>query len=169
MFRDLRYVAPLGVLIGVILVSAVLAHESSGRSAAASPAAPAAVSPTSAPESTATPDGATVNAHRLQDLTNLRDVFLAYRRQHGKFPMTKDGITTVCHEAADPGCALASTGANVPFADGDQPYWFISDGSRVVLLAPAQPASGARQCPAALPFPLAAGPLICLQIERPAQ
>lgn len=169
MFRDPRYLAPLGVLLGVILVSAVLAQQSSGRSAAASVAPPAASATASEPVAAPTPDGVAVNAHRIQDLTKLRDALLSYRRLHGKFPVTKDGMTTICHTPADPGCVLASIAGSVPFADGDQPYWFSSDGSRVVLAAPAQTGPGGGPCPPALPAALAAAPVICLQFERPAQ
>jgi hypothetical protein len=170
MFRDPRYLAPLGVLVGVIFVSAALAHEGPGRSSASSPATPAVTfAAASDPEATPTPDAVSIDAHRLQDLTKLRDAFLAYRRKNGKFPVTKDGITTICAGEADPGCVLASVASGAPFADRDQPYWFVSDGSRVVLVAPAQAPSDSTQCPRVLPPDLAGAPVICLQFERPAQ
>jgi hypothetical protein len=167
MFRDPRYLAPLGVLIGVMLVSAVLAQENSSRSAASSSAMPAATSAADAP--TPTLVAASTDAHRLQDLTKLRDAFLAYRRKNGKFPVTKDGITTVCASQADPGCVLASVAPAAPFTDQDQPYWFVSDGSRVVLVARAQTVTNNAQCPLVLPSDLSGAPLICLEFERLAQ
>jgi hypothetical protein len=169
MFRDPRYLAPLGVLIGVMLVSAVFAYENPGGSAASPPAAPTATSAAAALQPTPALDDASIDAHRVQDLTKLRDAFLAYRRKNGKFPVTSDGITTICADPADPGCVLASVAAGVPFADRDQPYWFVSDGSRVVLVARAQTATNSTQCPRVLPPDLTAASVICLEFERPAQ
>jgi hypothetical protein len=169
MFRDPRYLAPLGVLIAVIFVSAVLAHENTGRSSAsaATPAATSAV--VSGADSTPSPAVDSADAHRLADLTKLRDAFLAYRRKNGKFPITKDGITTICADQADPGCVIISVAPAAPFADKDQPYWFVSDGSRVALVARADKASDSTTCPRVLPADLAGAPVICLEFERPAQ
>ena len=64
---------------------------------------------------------------------------------------------------------LASVPGGAPFADGDQPYWFLSDGTRVVLIARAQTASNTAQCPPALPAALTGVPVMCLKVERPAQ
>ena len=116
-----------------------------------------------------TPDDAAIDARRAQDLAKVRDALLAYRRQHGKFPVTKNGITTICASPSDPGCALALVPGGAPFADGDQPYWFLSDGTRVVLVARAQTASNTSQCPPALPAALTGVPVMCLKVERPAQ
>ncbi len=169
MFRDPRYLAPLSVLIGVIFLSALLAQHGSKGSAAASAPSPTIAADTPEPTAIPTPDGAALDAHRLQDLVKVRDALLVYRRQHGKFPVTKNGITTICATASDPGCVLASESSGVPFADGDQPYWFASDGARVVLVARAETASDSAQCPPALPPQLAAAPVICLKLDRPAQ
>ncbi len=168
MFRDPRYLAPLGVLTGVILVSAALALHGPGRSAAGSDASPTPAATLAAP-ATPTPDNAAVDARRLLDLVKVRDALLSYRRLHGSFPVTKNGITTVCEGPSDPGCVLASMPGGAPFADGDQPYWFVSDGTRVVLVAHALTASDTAQCPPALPPTLTGVPLICLKFERPAQ
>jgi hypothetical protein len=174
MFRDPRYLAPLGVLTGVILVSAALVLHGPGRSAAGSAASPTpgatlAAPATPEPTATPTPDDAAVDARRLLDLIKVRDALLAYRRQHGSFPVTKKGITTLCASPSDPGCVLASMPGGAPFADGDQPYWFVSDGTRVVLVARALTASDTGQCPPALPPTLSGVPLTCLKFERPAQ
>lgn len=173
MFRDPRYLVPLSVLLGVILVSAALAQNGPGTRAASSPSpTPAATqdSPSATePPPPPTPDDAAIDARRMQDLVKVRDALLAYRRQHGKFPVTKNGITTLCANPSDPGCVLGSVAGGAPFADGDQPYWFLSDGTRVVLVAPAQIASDTAQCPPALPPALAGGPVLCLKFERPAQ
>lgn len=170
MFRDPRYLAPLGVLLGVILLSSVLAQRSSGPTAAASaPSATVVASTATAePAPTATPDGAAIDAGRLQDLVKVRNALLAYRRQNGRFPVTKNGVTTICTAATDPGCVLASKPGAVPFADGDQPYWFLSDGARVVLVAPATTPSDLAECPPVLPPQLAGKSLICLKFDRPA-
>lgn len=161
MFRDPRYLAPLGVLLGVMLVSALLASDWSRGSSAAAPAPAVLVEPSSAP--------AVTDADRLQDLTELRAAMLAYRRQHGTFPVTPGGITTICAAQTDRGCVLGSLADAPPFADRDQPYWFVSDGVRVVLVAAAEAASNSAQCPRVLPNHLAAAPLICLQIGRAPQ
>ena len=168
MFRDPRYLAPLAVLIGVIFLSAALAQHGSKGSAAASAVSPTATAAAAQPTAIPTPDDAALDAHRLQDLVKVRDALLAYRRQHGKFPVTKNGITTICAAPTDPGCVLSETGS-VPFADGDQPYWFISDGARVAMVARAATASDPAQCPAALPAALAGAPVMCLKLDRPAQ
>jgi hypothetical protein len=180
MFRDPRYLAPLGVLLGVIFVSAVLARNGPGRYAAASVPSPASMATSAAnqggrdsPPTTEppppTPDDAAIDARRTQDLVKVRDALLVYRRQHGKFPVTKNGITTLCTQPLDPGCVLGSGAGPPPFADGDQPYWYLSDGARVVLVARAQAATDASQCPAMLPIELTGSPLICLKFERPVQ
>lgn len=174
MFRDPRYLAPLGVLTGVILLSAALALHGSGKSAAGSAASPTpgatlAAAATPEPPSAPTADDATIDARRLLGLTKVRDALLAYRRLHGAFPVTKNGITTLCASPSDPGCVLASMPGGAPFADGDQPYWFLSDGTRVVLVARAMTASDTAQCPPARPPVLTGVPLICLKFERPAQ
>lgn len=169
MFRDPRYLAPLAVLLGVIFVSAVLAEQGSKGSAAASVPTVSIVAATAAPEPTPTPDGAAIDARRLRDLVKIRDAFLAYRRQNGKFPVTKDGITTICATSFDPGCVLASGAGAVRFTDGVLPYWFVSDGARVVLVAPAESPADTAQCPAALPLALAGKFVMCLKFDRPAQ
>jgi hypothetical protein len=171
MFRDPRYLAPLGVLLGVILLSSVLAQRATGHSAAAiEPSATAAAGEGAAgPGATSTPDGAAIDAARLQDLVKVRNALLAYRRLNGRFPVTKNGVTTICTAPSDPGCVLATQPGAVPFADGDLPYWFLSDGARVVLIAPAQSASDLADCPPVLPPQLSGKPLICLKFDRPAQ
>jgi hypothetical protein len=180
MFRDPRYLAPLGVLLGVIFVSAAVAYTGSGNPSANPSQSATAVTmagadpgaqgdATAEPASTPTMDDAAIDARRLRDLTKLRDALLAYRREHGKFPVTKKGITTICASPSDPGCVLASMPGGAPFADGNQPYWFVSDGARVVLVARAQAASDATQCPPVLPAELTGVSLTCLKFERPVQ
>ena len=161
-------------------MSAALAQNGSHTRAGASAPSPAAVGtsasdeggqdtpPTTEPPPPM-PDGAAIDARRAQDLAKVRDALLVYRRQHGKFPVTKNGITTLCATSSDPGCVLASVPGGAPFADGDQPYWFLSDGTRVVLIARAQTASNTSQCPPALPVALTGVPVMCLKVERPAQ
>lgn len=170
MLRDPRYLAPLGVLLGVILLSAVLAQRASGDSAAASaPSATAVIDDaTATPAPTSTPDGGAIDAARLQDLVKVRDALLAYRRLHGKFPITKNAAT-ICAAPSDPGCVVALEPGTVPFADGDQPYWFVSDGARVTLIAPAHTPFNAAQCPPVLPAILTGQPVICLKFDRAVQ
>jgi len=167
MFRDPRYLAPLGVLIAVIFVSAVLAYENSSPNAVAARAGGATVSSAAGAP---TPAGAVTDDRRLLDLTKLRDAFLAYRRLHGRFPASRGGsLQTICASDSDAGCALISVAPDAVYADRDQSYWFASDGARVVLVARSDGAYGAAQCPAALPPALSGGPLMCLAFERPVQ
>ncbi len=161
MFRDPRYLAPLGVLLGVMLVAAVLASDCSSRHAAASREPTVVVEQSSA--------RAVTDADRLQDLAKLRTAMLAYRKRHDAFPVTAQGITTICAVQTDPGCVLGSLGTAPPFADRDRPYWFISDGVRAVLVAVSEAASNSAQCPRVLPPELVAALLICLPIGGPPQ
>jgi hypothetical protein len=112
---------------------------------------------------------AAIDARRLLDLVKVRDALLSYRRQHGRFPVTKNGITTLCAKPSDPGCVLKDGAGGPPFADGDQPYWYLSDGARVVLVARAQTAMEVSPCPEMLPSELTGTALVCLGFERPLQ
>lgn len=180
MFRDPRYLTPLGLLLGVILVSALLARNGSGRYAAASVPSPTATAtsagnqggrdnPPTGERPTPTPDDAAIDARRMQDLVNVRDALLAYRRQRGKFPVTKNGVTTLCAQTSDLGCVPGSGAGGPPFADRDQPHWYLSDGVRVVFVARAQTATDSSQCPAMLPIELTGSPLVCRKFEGPVQ
>jgi hypothetical protein len=166
MFRDPRYLAPLGVLLGVIFVAAIAAETGSGRTvASAVPTAAVATAEASAsPTAAATADAGVTDARRMRDLVRVRDAMLAYRQAHGKFPVTKNGMTTLCASSSNPGCVLAPA----PFADGDEPYWFLSDGSHVYLVARGDSGLDNAQCPSALPSALAGVPLVCLEFERQA-
>jgi hypothetical protein len=162
MFRDPRYLAPLGVLLGVIVVAGAAARTGSGRSDAS--VAPVATATAGAPAATATPDGAAIDARRMGDLVKIRDAMLAYRQQHGKFPTSKS-LTPICGASSDAGCALAPA----PFADGDEPYFFRSDGAQVFLVARGLTVTDMSQCPLVLPDELTGVPLTCLQFARPMQ
>ena len=164
MFRDPRYLAPLGVLLGVIVVAAVAAYAGSGRSDASVVPIATTMAGDATPAATATPERESTDARRMRDLVKVRDAMLAYRQQHGKFPISKS-LGALCATSSDPGCALAPA----PFADGDEPYRFRSDGARVYLVTRAETATDTAQCPPALPDELTGVPVLCLQFERPVQ
>ncbi len=164
MFRDPRYLAPLGVLLGVIVVAGVAARTGPGRSDASAVPVATATATAAAPAATATPDGAAIDARRMGDLVKIRDAMLQYRQEHGKF-LTSKVLTVLCGALSDPGCALAPA----PFADGDEPYYFRSDGAQVFLVARGLTATDTSQCPPVLPEELTGVPLTCLQFARPAQ
>jgi hypothetical protein len=164
MFRDPRYLAPLGVLLGVIFVAAIAAETGSGRTvASAVPTATVATAQTAAsPTAAATPDAGAADAGRMRDLVRVRDAMISYRQAHGKFPLTKNGMTTLCASSSDPGCVLAPA----PFGDGNEAYWFASDGNRVSLVARGDIGLNSAQCPSTLPAALTGVPLVCLEFER---
>ena len=100
----------------------------------------------------------------MGDLVKVRDAMLAYRQEHGKFP-TSNSLAPLCGASSDAGCALAPA----PFADGDEPYCFRSDGAQVFLVARGLTATDTSQCPPVLPDELMGVPLTCLQFARPVQ
>lgn len=172
MSRDPRYLLPLAILIGVIVVSAALVERGRTSAKTASPAAPA-VSVTAigdAPAAEATPrlDDQFVDARRALDLVQLRDALAEYRKQHNGYPSTDGAVTTLCATPSDAGCALSSIMPDAPFGDDGGPYWYVSDGRNfATLIAIAKlPHVRGQNCPRQLPPALSGGQLICVSVPR---
>jgi hypothetical protein len=164
MLRDPRYLLPLAVLAGVILVSAAFARQGHVSSAAGTVAgaATAAAARTSASAPEATPDDASVDHRRAGDLAAIQEALDAYRQRTGGYPDTKKALTTLCAYPGDAGCALSSIAPDLPFSDGEVAYRYESDGSSYHLIAPARAQGDTSQCPR-LPQELASASLICVR------
>jgi hypothetical protein len=124
--------------------------------------------PTRAPVATsqaATPDDAAIDTRRGADLQRLSDALAAYHQRHDTYPTTRNAITQVCGAETDAGCALNAITGGLVFKDGDDPYYYASDGARYVLMARAKVAGEARGCPVGLPAELVAGGVICMTSE----
>jgi hypothetical protein len=124
--------------------------------------------PTHVPVATsdaATPDDAAIDMRRAADLQRLSDALAAYHQRHDTYPTTRNAITQVCGADTDAGCALRAITADLVFKDGDDPYYYASDGARYVLMARAKEIGDARGCPVGLPAELAAGGVICMSSE----
>lgn len=155
MFRDPRYLLPLAILLGVIVVSAVLVYnDQAAAGSAATPEPPA--------------DPALVaDYYRSIDLGKLRDAAVEYVRQNGWLPSTQNQIQPVCAAAGDAGCALHDVRDGLPAGDGRDPYWYQSDGETYFLfIARANHAHDRSDCPPVLPPALVAGPIMCLRGGR---
>ncbi|HXK34446.1 MAG TPA: hypothetical protein VNM91_10585 [Dehalococcoidia bacterium] len=150
-FRDPRYLVPLGILLAVIVVSAALVYD--GRTAQSS--APA-------------PDAATVvDYRRIVDLGRLRDAAVEYGRKHAELPSTSDEIVPLCALPGDAGCAFRDVAPDLPVDDGQLPYWYQSDGrSYFLFIARANKHGDTRDCPPVLPAPLSSGPVMCVRGGR---
>ncbi len=155
MIRDPRYLLPLGLLVAVIMISFAIGrgdtHAQSGERGPATTAAPQ-----------PTPDDAAVDARRTGDLQRLSDALGVYRERHGSYPSTRNTIAQVCSSDSDAGCALKAITGDLVFSDGDEPYYYASDGARYVLMARGKTAGDPRSCPVGLPAELAAGAVICM-------
>ena len=148
MFRDPRYLAPLGVLARRDPRVGRARAEGSGAAAPPRPPSAATATPTSAPVPRRRPTAPPIDARACRTSTKVRDALLAYRRQHGKFPVTKNGITTICAAPSDPGCVLAAGRARRAVRRWRSAVLVLSDGARVVLVAPR---ADARPMPAQCP------------------
>jgi hypothetical protein len=156
MFRDPRYLVPLGVLVAVILISAVLGRAAESTDApAGSDVRSSGVAPT--------PDASLRDLQRTGDLFRVRDALEAYRSQHGAVPSTGNVLMALCEDRDDPGCSLESIDHQLKFSyDGDR-YWYASDGQRFVVIARADQAAPTNECPVGLPREIAGKPIICVR------
>ena len=163
MFRDPWYVVPLGMLVGVIIISAAMgAGPSAVDSAVPSvPGIPRQIEPTPTPDYTN-------DYTRTADLFALKDAALNYYRRNGFFPTTNNAIVALCSGNADAGCVLRQSVRGIPVGDGESPYYYMSDGSSYVIFVARSDAQGdLTQCPSALPPDLANTPVICSYAEAP--
>jgi hypothetical protein len=159
MLRDPRYLLPLALLLLVIAISFALGR---GNTHAQSNMPIVRVS-AGAAVGTATADDAAIDARRTADLQRLKEALVLYRRRRGAVPSTNNAIVPACVVPTDAGCALSVAQNDLHYADGGDPYWYASDGTRFVLIAPMKSAADASDCPPGLPAELAVGPLFCLK------
>lgn len=152
-FRDPRYLVPLGILLAVIVVSAALVYDERAAQGSA---------PTPVPDA-----AAVVDYRRIVELGRLRDAAVEYARKHGELPSTHDEIVPLCALPDDAGCALRDVAPDLPADDGQLPYWYQSDGrSYFLFIARANADGDARDCPPVLPAPLSSGPVMCVRGGR---
>jgi len=160
--RDWRYSVPLGALLAITIMAAVLA---------ASPRHDATANPGPTTEGTATatmvigtPSAGDLllDARRKLDLAALRDAVEAYRFRFGTYPSTGDAYQGACAAAAEALCALKWISAKLPSGDGQTPYRYRSDGSTYVLYSPLSATDGPSGCPDEIPAEFAGGSVFCL-------
>ena len=160
-FRDPRYFGSLAVLIGVIVLSAVLAARSGGASAAPPAVEP---TPTAAPRVVRTPgaDEILLDARRFVDLSKLADTLKSLRAKDGVYPSTDGLYKPICFAAGDPTCVLPSLAGKIPASDGQYAYYYRSDGATFTLVAHTQVWPQHDNCPADVPAAFAGGPVLCV-------
>lgn len=167
-YRDYWYVASLAALSLIFAIANVVVIQGgtpagANSAAVATPTRFVVATPRAVPTPEPTADPVTADFARTLDLAAARDALGAYHEANGVFPSTNGDVTTLCDDAADAGCALASIDADLSFDDGDDAYWYASDGQTYTLIARAalsQP--GEQPCPDNLPAQLASGPVICM-------
>ena len=172
MLRDPRYLLPLGILVGVILASAIIVHVDAGQATGTPPIAtielPAQSTSTAtvAAPAPVTPglDDVLLDSRRALDLGELRDALTMYKKKNGAYPLGGDVVTPVCAQDSDAGCVLSLVSPGIAFTDGKLPYWYASDGETYfVVIARAQIPADESQCPASLPPALVGTPVLCLR------
>jgi hypothetical protein len=158
-FRDPRYFGPFAALIGVIVLSAVLAGRSGGASAA-----PSAATATAAPRVARTPgaDEILLDSRRFIDLNKLADTLKTLRQKDGAYPATDGVYKPICFAVGDPTCVLASLAGKVPASDGQYAYYYRSDGATFTLVAHTQVWPQQDNCPADVPAAFDGGPVLCV-------
>ena len=161
MLRDPRYLLPLGLLVAVTMLSFMLGRGDTHAQSSAPKHAPVATA-----AANVTPDDTSVDARRASDLQRLSNALGEYRQRNNTYPSTRNAITQICARDADAGCALKAIAADLRFSDGDEPYYYASDGARFVLMARAKVGGDGRACPVGLPAELAAGAVICMTSEQ---
>ena len=164
LFRDPRYLIPLAMLIGVIVISAAMG---AGPDAVDS-AVPAVPGLPRAGEPSPTPDLSN-DYRRAIDLGVLREAALTFYKKTGVFPNTRGAAVTLCVDAVDVGCSLREA-RGLPSGDGELSYYYASDGvSYAVFIARADNPGDQSECPPALPPQLVGMPLICARTEAPSR
>ena len=163
LFRDPRYLMPLAVLFGVILISAAMGA-GPGALDARVPSIPLVPR---APENSATTD-LTRDYARGIELGVLRETALSYYRQNGSFPGTGDRIIEICKDNANVACGLKLANPDIPIEDGRSPYLYASDGATYALFIARSDVQGdTAQCPELVPRELASHPLMCARVAAP--
>ena len=164
-FRDPRYLGPLAVLIGVIVLSAIFADRSGGAAprdaASVSTTVPA---PTPGPHAVRTPgdDEILLDARRAIDLQTLASTLTTIARDNGAYPSTGGDYKPVCFAAGDPTCVLQSLAGQIPASDGQYAYYYRSDGATFTLVAHTQVWPREDNCPGDVPAAFAGAPVFCI-------
>jgi hypothetical protein len=160
--RDLRYLLPLAMLLGVVLISAAMGAGPKAVTSAVPeiPYVPRAQTGSSAPDPDLIRDQA-----RAIDLGGLREAALDAHRRTGAFPDSGNSVVTLCETIGDAGCALREA-RGLPGGDGEFPYYYASDGKTyAVFIARAESNGDTSKCPRDLPSGLKGVPLICVYVE----
>jgi hypothetical protein len=168
--RDPLYSAALATLAIIAIVAGAIAaaDRTSGASPADAPPAATATSTappasTRVPIATATPaENIWADSQRLLDLANVRDALQTYRARNGAYPSTDGDFSTLCARSLDAGCLLLSVAPDLKAGDGDEPYWYASDGTTYTLLAVVSAPPETSGCPADLPAELRGRPVACV-------
>jgi hypothetical protein len=160
LLRDPRYLLPLAMLLGVIIIAAAMG------------AGPKAVT-SAVPEIPYVPRAATAEPTvdlvrdygRAIDLGALREAALEAHRRTGTFPDSGGNVVPLCATITDVGCALREA-RGLPSGDGDRPYYYASDGATYAIFIARSDARGdMTRCPAALPAELLDVSLMCVFVE----
>jgi hypothetical protein len=167
--RDPLYSAAFATLVIIAIAAGAIAaaDRTSGATPgdAPVPAATATVRPASTPRPvpTATPaENIWADSQRLLDLANVRDALQTYRARNGAYPSTDGDFSTLCARSLDAGCLLLSVAPDLKAGDGDEPYWYASDGATYTLLAVVSAQPETSGCPADLPAELRGRPVACV-------
>ncbi len=160
LFRDPRYLLPLAMLVGVIIISAAMGAGPAAVDSAvpAVPGIPRAGSPTPTPD-------VSNDYRRAIDLGILREAAESFHRKNGSFPNTNSAVVALCVDAVDAGCSLREA-RGLPSGDGEFPYYYASDGATyAVFIARADFLSDATACSVTLPSHLRDYPVMCSRVE----
>lgn len=163
LLRDPRYLMPLAVLFGVILISAAMGA-GPGALDARVPSIPLVPR---VPEDSSSPD-LTRDYARGIDLGVLREAALGYHRQNGSFPNTDGRIIELCRDNGNVACGLRLANPDLPETDGKTPYLYASDGRTYALFIARSDVQGdTAECPELVPRELASKPLMCARVVAP--
>jgi hypothetical protein len=167
--RDLPYVASLTTLVVVTIAAGALALSDSGRGDAGgapivqeSPTAPAA---TPAVTATATPPpyaDVLVDTKRLLDLSKIRESLERYHARQTTYPSTGGAFQTVCSQPRDAACVLLKTDPRLPVAEGENSYWYQSDGASFTLYTRLLVPPVGDGCPGDVPSEFDGSPVGCI-------
>jgi hypothetical protein len=176
--RDPWFSGPLAALCGIIVLGSALAisgtsDASGGGGEPRTVVTPSATqAPSVAAQATAVStsrrqDDVALDFARALDINTLRDDFALYYERHRAYPDTAGQVTTLCDAPADAACGLTEVDDDAPFGDGDEPYWYVSDGSSyyIIVAKAALVQPDVSMCPD-LPVELASGPVMCMRFDQ---
>jgi hypothetical protein len=171
-FRDPLYLCAVIALIAVAAVAGGVAlgdgsSADAGPQARTSPTARATeptATRTAAPAATATPSYGDVlmDTQRLLALAAARDALESFYAARGSYPSTNGASQTLCSSQADAGCQLRTIAPGLEATDGENPFWYRSDGAGYTLFARVAIPPAENDCPATLPAELEGNPVACI-------